>query len=121
MKRFWRIKIEKWTKIKSSMIVPIGQITDRSIEKLLNVLISKHTLNDEEILSSFCKKGSKRHQNYFVSQRSTDIKGKLRITYSAQMSSKSISITLVYEDELLEVEKEKITKTSSLNLLKFEN
>jgi len=103
------------------MIVPAGQITDKKIDELLKILICKHMLNDEEVLSSFCKRGSKRHQDYFKYHRQTYQNDRFRVTYLAQMSSMSITITLIYEDELRETEKEKIAKSSSMKLYKTTN
>jgi len=121
MNTFWRVEIEKGIKTISSMIVPAGQITDKKIDELLKILICKHMLNDEEVLSSFCKRGSKRHQDYFKYHRQTYQNDRFRVTYLAQMSSMSITITLIYEDELRETEKEKIAKSSSMKLYKTTN
>lgn len=118
MNTFWRVEIEKWTKTLSSMIVPTGQITDKKIEELLKVLICKHMLDDEEVLSSFCKKGSKRHQDFFKYHRETHKNDRFKVTYLAKMSSMSISMTLIYEDELKVTEKEKIVNTGSMKLHK---
>ena len=111
--RFWRIDIEKGMEKISSMIVPVGQISDKKIEELLKVLICKYMLDDEEALSSFCIKSTKRHQDLLKFYRSTDNK---RIYYSAQMSSFSIIIMLTYDYELTQSEKNQINKTSSLKL-----
>lgn len=117
LRNFWRIEIEKGIKSLSSMIVPTGQISDNNIEKLIEVLISKYMLSDEEIISSLCNKNTKRHQNYFQYNREARPEGeRVRINYYAQMSSISIVITLVYENELTEIEKDKIKLTSTFNI-----
>ena len=115
-KTFWRIDIDRGMENISSMIVPTGQISDKKIEELLKVLICKHMIDDEEVLSSFCKERTKRHQDFLKYHRETSNNDRFRVNYLAQMSSMSIVITLIYEDELTQTEKNKITKTSSIKL-----
>lgn len=115
-KTFFRIDIEKGMEKISSMIVPTGQISDKKIEELLKALICKYMLDDEEVLSSFCKERTKRHQDFLKFNRETSDNDRFRVTYLAQISSMSIVITLIYADELSPTEKNMITKTSSIKL-----
>ncbi len=96
------------------MIISTGQISNKKIDELLKALISKYILTDEEILSSFCKKGTKRYQGNFKYHRGTSNNDRFRVNYFVIMSGISILITLVYNDELTEAEKNFLKKYSSI-------
>lgn len=116
--RFWRIEREEGINKVSSMIISTGQITDKRIEELKRILFAKYILNDEEILSNLCKKNSLRHEELisYIEFKEYDSQNKYRIIYSAQNSGISITISLVYENELTVLEKEKINSSSHLNI-----
>lgn len=117
-KRFWRIEIEEGIKKISSLIIFAGQITDNKIVELMKVLYAKHILSDEEVLSTFAKSNTKRYAdlidyNRFQGRNQDD---NIKITYLAQSSGISITVSLVYENELSIEEKLNINKNSSLKL-----
>ena len=100
------------------MIISAGQITDKKIEELMRILFAKYILNDEEILSNLCKKKSLRYNGLITYNRfeEKNSQNMLRIIYSAQSSGFSITISLLYENELTLEEKEKINLSSKLNI-----
>ncbi len=116
--RFWRIELEEGMKKLSSMIVPTGQITEKNLEELMRTLFAKHILNDEEILSTLCRKNTKRYEGLINIKRFSEKNSQnmVRINYSAQSSGIYIEIDLVYENELTMEEKEKINLSSTLNI-----
>lgn len=117
---FWRIECEEGIRKISSMIIPVGQITDIGLEKLMRTLFAKYILTDDEILSSLCKKGSLRFKDLVCYNKfqDNDSQNILHTCYSAQSSGISILISIVYENELTSSEKEKINSSSDLNLKK---
>jgi len=111
LNNFWRIEIEEGIKLKSSMIVPSGQITDKGIERIKDILIAKYMLSDEEILSELCVKNSLRYDHLidFIASPTIDKNGLPHPVYFADSGGVHITISLVYENELTEEEKEKST------------
>jgi hypothetical protein len=116
-RRFWRIECEEGMKKYSSMIVYEGQISVNKIEELMRILFAKYILTDEEILSSLCKKKTLRFINcihYSKYLENLHDKSPFRLSYCAQSSGISITIELIYQDELTKQEKEKIKNTSTI-------
>lgn len=118
LNNFWRIEIEEEIKLKSSMIVPTGQITDNGIERLKEALTAKYMLSDEEIISELCVRNSLRYNHLinFILSQTIDKDGLPHPIYFADSGGIHITISLVYENELSREEKEKIRSTSSLRL-----
>jgi len=118
LNNFWRIEIAEKNKLQSSMIVPTGQITDKGIERLKQILFSKYMLNDEEVISELCIKNTIRHSNLIHYNKSEmfDEDNLIRIIYFANSGGMQITISLVYENELTKEEKEKVLSTSSLRI-----
>ena len=115
---FWRIEIEYQMKFHHTLVIPGSQISDKKIENLLEILIAKYMLTDEEIISSLCKKTTHRYHHYLDYQRHQKFiaPGKVRITYLAQISSMSVSIMTVYQEELTQSEKEMVRTSSTIKL-----
>ena len=112
--KFWRIQIEEGMKLLANTAVPHGQISEKGLKNLIRSLFAKYVLNDEEIVSSFCKKGTKRYDGLFEREYSRAHDGKgLGITSSGI----SISIFLIDEKKLTQTEKIKINSSSTLNVL----
>lgn len=66
--RYW--KIQGWdssTKLFEHR-VKVGQITENKMKGLLRTLTAKVALNENEIISSFAKKGTKIYSDYLVVQ-----------------------------------------------------
>lgn len=115
MRKFWRIEITEQMNLLSSLIVPIGQISDNNIESFLKMLISKYLLEDEQILSSMVKERTLRyHNNMEFNRQSFKLSnGDYGINYFVQ-NGKSITMILVNEEDLTKSEKNKISSSSSL-------
>lgn len=111
--KFWRIQIEEGMKPIANIAVPQGQISEKGLKKLIRALFAKYVQSDEEIVSSFCNKGTKRYDGLFEKIYSRAHDGtELGITSSGI----SISIFLIDEKKLTQNEKIKINYSSSLKL-----
>lgn len=118
LNNFWRVEIEKGIETISSLIVPSGQITDKGIEKLKDILIAKYMLSDEEILSELCVKNSLRYDHLidFIPSPTIDKDDLHHPVCFADSGGMHITISLIYENELTKEEKEKVLSTSSLRV-----
>jgi hypothetical protein len=47
----------------SEMVIPSGNITERQLDSLLQTLVAKHGLSDDEIALSFYRKNCKKHSS----------------------------------------------------------
>jgi len=66
--RHWKIQgWDSFTKLFEHRI-KVGQITQNKMEDLLRTLTAKIALNEEEIICSYSKKGTKIHHDYLIVQ-----------------------------------------------------
>ncbi|GAA0796021.1 hypothetical protein [Marinobacterium sediminicola] len=63
MKRYWRIRGMNGLDQVSELMIPSGSITDKNLELMLQALVAKHGLSDDEIVSCFYRKNCKAHRN----------------------------------------------------------
>jgi len=103
--RYWKIEVHNGLKKVFSKIVSTGKLKDKNVEQLLNSLIMKHILSDEEIICSFMKKETKEYFDFEKAvnlnrSNEIDVNGNLRISYSVQSSDIMILISLIYENEV---------------------
>ena len=92
--QYWLIEIEEGIRKIKSFKVPIGQITDNGLVKLITTLICKHALTDEEILETFCKKNTKKFKEYFKINKSSSNKGKVQRNFEVKCTNISIYVAL---------------------------
>lgn len=92
--QYWLIEIEEGIRKINSFKVSTGQITEKGLLKLIVTLICKYTLNDEEILETFCKKNTKKYKEYFKISRSSSNISKVQINFEVKCTNVSIYVTL---------------------------
>ncbi len=63
MNRYWCIRGMNGLKQFSKTMIPTGNITDLKLEALLQTLVAKHGLSDDEIVSCFYRKNCKKHRS----------------------------------------------------------
>ncbi len=63
MKRYWRIRGMNGLEQVSELMIPSGNITDKNLELMLQALVAKHGLSDDEIASCFHRKNCKAHRS----------------------------------------------------------
>jgi len=59
VKKYWRIRGMNGLEQMSDFKIPLGNITDKSLEILLQTLVAKHALTDDEIASCLYRKNCK--------------------------------------------------------------
>ena len=111
--KFWRIQIEDGMKLLFQTAVPHGQISEKNLKNLTLTLFAKYVQSDEELVSCFCKKGTKRYNGLFEREYSRAQSGK---GLGIRSSGISISIFLIDEKSLTQAEKIKINSSSTLNV-----
>lgn len=67
--RYWKIQGWDGTILKFEQRILLGQVTENSMKNLLKTLVAKHALNEDEIIGSYAKKGSKIYANYLDVRR----------------------------------------------------
>ncbi|MBR9886431.1 MAG: hypothetical protein GYB20_01840 [Oceanospirillales bacterium] len=63
MKRFWHIRGMNGLEQMSELMIPSGSVTDKNLELLLQALVAKYSLCDDEIASCFYRKNCKAHSS----------------------------------------------------------
>ncbi len=63
MNRYWCIRGMNSLKQVSETMIPEGHITIQKLEALLQTLVAKHGLSDDEIVSCFYRKNCKKHRS----------------------------------------------------------
>jgi len=91
------MEIEEGIRKINSFKIDTGLITEKGILKLITTLICKHTLTDEEILETFCKKNTKIFKEYFKINRYSSNIDKAHIIIETRCTNISISATLKYK------------------------
>lgn len=63
-KKFWIIEHYDSTTLIAEHKIPYGQISEKQLENLLKTLTAKHSLNEEETISSYLKKNTKKYNDF---------------------------------------------------------
>lgn len=97
---FWLIKVEDGLQLLFHDVVPYGYVTEKAVVRLLERLVSKNCLSNEEIVSASVARGSKRRAERFVLRREQGhVSGNTR--YTLMMGdTPTVSASIFTEDEL---------------------
>ena len=63
-KKYWHIQLWDGSELLYEKEILIGQISEGSMKLLLQTLVAKATLDNDEIVSLYVRKNSKIHHNY---------------------------------------------------------
>ena len=97
---FWLIKVEDGLKPLFHDVVPCGHLTEAAVVRLLERLVSKNCLSDEEIVSATVSRRSPRRTERFLHRREQGHgRGEARYTYSMG-DGPTVSASIFTEDEL---------------------
>lgn len=95
-KRFWVVEREEKQKVVFQSIVPSGQISDKQLENLIIALNVKYNLEDDEAVTCFLKRNTKKHFDFLQIKR--DHSGKRTVVYCE--NTLDITAALYKESEL---------------------
>lgn len=99
-KSFWLIQVEDGQELLFHDVVPCRHLTETAVVRLLERLVSKNCLSDEEIVSATVDRRSKRRTERFVRGREQGhITGEARYTRTMG-DGPTVSASIFTEDEL---------------------
>jgi hypothetical protein len=89
--RLWNIDGWNSTKQIFHASFPLGQMSERGVERLLQVLVAKHALTEQEIVDAHCVHRARRYAPHLEVQRSS------RLSFSLMCGSNPYFVATVCE------------------------
>lgn len=97
---FWLIQVEDGLEPLFYDVVPCGHLTEKAVVRLLERLVSKNCLSDEEVVAATVARRSKRRTERFVLRREQR-RGAGNARYTLAMGDgPTVSASIFTEDEL---------------------